>query len=1138
MRNYDVDPPDQHLEKSPLFLKKSIPGPFGSSKWVSDIHKTSTPHSLFHVISSEQFEKSWLVAMQEAALHDSMVLEMGYQMTDSDSSTVILDGDLLKGPHVGPTLGRYPLEDGKDHKALKTICLRELKVGKVHRGKILNGTLCCKTVKTSAIMNIFEEDDTRDATRLVISNPMHKSLTTAKSQLLYPKGSKVSVQDPYLKRFADGMVGLLVENPTDINFTFLPKELPPDEKKRRKVTLKELAAKFESPNVTNDEQETHANFTRCVGPCQWGSVQVEQSALDKAHPECHRKILAKEHIDLDLDSKSSSSGPNASEESLSTQEGTSSIGAKVQTKVVKLTDKHNFKIEEQDVLESPADFDKSLQSHSACEEEKSLHQVCENSSNNENLLGCVHNKVIFPQKLSDEFELGRQSEHSSEGQETNFLRNAEAEQEKINPAQKPLQEINQVTCAGNIMDNIDLSVDCTEKILVDETLEKNTLSQGGGDCTPEICESSHGNSTEGTRNEILSTKTGGDHTSPSGTSTEKSSRTTFQINDADNIIADNHLSPVALRLLGNKHFAQQNWAKAIDLYTQATFKAIQDSVQESKENFSPNHERIVNSGEPQKDTTPQKEEQGNEVVMDYSNRAEAWLRLHQYERAWADAERALSFDPTHLKSLFRKGRALLGLGDYRQALAHFEAANARTPFNKDVLAAIKLSRTADQQNHLGIYDLTDYYLRGRFNGEIPNCADYIGPIQIRAHIGEKGRGLFLTKSVEAGDLLMVSNPLAFCQPEQQSHSNSKLHVLSKEFMTQEDNGRIPVEVEDKLVEILLERAKVSSKHCERLLTLCHCKQGISHQPAPPVDLFISGRQISPPSDMEHIDTEELDDIRLRQIIAQNVIDGNMVSTTSARRHVFHHEEIHDGISSTHFYGLWVLPSFINHSCVPNVSMVIIGKCIFVYASKDMHVGEELQCSYYNVFQPLPQRRELASRYWSFSCRCARCLVESKFDSSLGNLYSLHTQVQPSPTLVMRYSSPSRNRILAKDIAKELQVLGFLEKVGSRELSWLQASFTQLYITSQDIIGAHESCSQLDTALCAMEMVSPSSSSTLEVGLLCRENVERDCNGKKTSTYKFVNRQLLRICKCIFGKHRTTVLQSLVEGFPANVTRKV
>lgn len=41
------------------------------------------------------------------------------------------------------------------------------------------------------------------------------------------------------------------------------------------------------------------------------------------------------------------------------------------------------------------------------------------------------------------------------------------------------------------------------------------------------------------------------------------------------------------------------------------------------------------------------------------------------------------------------------------------------------------------------------------------------------------------------------------------------------------------------------------------------------------------------------------------------------------------------------FGLWLVPSYFNHSCIPNCQWVFFGDTMFIYANKDIDTGTEL-----------------------------------------------------------------------------------------------------------------------------------------------------------------------------------------------------
>jgi hypothetical protein len=72
-------------------------------------------------------------------------------------------------------------------------------------------------------------------------------------------------------------------------------------------------------------------------------------------------------------------------------------------------------------------------------------------------------------------------------------------------------------------------------------------------------------------------------------------------------------------------------------------------------------------------------------------------------------------------------------------------------------------------------------------------------------------------------------------------------------------------------------------------------------------------------------------------------------------------------------GLWFLPSFFNHSCVPNCAWTMRGDYIFVRAIRDLHLGEELTIPYYPLMSKDFRRRQAKIQaVWHFTCECKYC----------------------------------------------------------------------------------------------------------------------------------------------------------------------
>lgn len=83
----------------------------------------------------------------------------------------------------------------------------------------------------------------------------------------------------------------------------------------------------------------------------------------------------------------------------------------------------------------------------------------------------------------------------------------------------------------------------------------------------------------------------------------------------------------------------------------------------------------------------------------YSNRAAAFLKLGQHEKAEADAVRALEVNPANIKANFRKGLALHASGKYAEALPVLAAAHKLEPNNKQIKQALQFCEVRLEQEH-------------------------------------------------------------------------------------------------------------------------------------------------------------------------------------------------------------------------------------------------------------------------------------------------------------------------------------------------------------------------------------------------------------------------------------------------------
>ena len=119
---------------------------------------------------------------------------------------------------------------------------------------------------------------------------------------------------------------------------------------------------------------------------------------------------------------------------------------------------------------------------------------------------------------------------------------------------------------------------------------------------------------------------------------------------------------------GNSYFVSLEYSNAIDCYSKSLI-ALDEML------ANPSSVQVADPKEFRK------------LVL--SNRAQSYLKLKAYHKAFADADAALQLDPVHVKSLGRRGTACYYLDKFRQAKRDFVVALGLDPNNKQFREYLK-----------------------------------------------------------------------------------------------------------------------------------------------------------------------------------------------------------------------------------------------------------------------------------------------------------------------------------------------------------------------------------------------------------------------------------------------------------------
>ncbi|KAJ4916576.1 SET domain protein 35 [Raphanus sativus] len=377
----------------------------------------------------------------------------------------------------------------------------------------------------------------------------------------------------------------------------------------------------------------------------------------------------------------------------------------------------------------------------------------------------------------------------------------------------------------------------------------------------------------------------------------------------------------SLRSKATEHLLREEWEESIHLYT----KYIDLS-----------RTQITNLAGSDPDTVPKVRKS---LCLALCNRAEARARLHDSSEAMRDCDQALEIENTHFKTLLCKGKVLLALSRYSSALECFKTALLDPQASESVTAYVEKCKKLEFQAKTGAFDLSDWVLSG-FRGRTPELAEFIGSIEIKKS-EFSGRGLFATKNIVTGALILVTKGVA---TERGILGSEKAQmVMWKNFV---------------------DEVTKSVRRCDRtrrLVSSLSTGEEEDTLEVPDVSLYMPEEEaFETCGDDSSLDMEKL----------LSILDVNSLVEEAVSAKVMGKNKEYYGV------GLWTLPSFINHSCVPNARRLHVGDYAIVHASRDIKAGEEITSAYYDVLSsPLEKRKEMAES-WGFSCKCSRCKFES------------------------------------------------------------------------------------------------------------------------------------------------------------------
>lgn len=388
-----------------------------------------------------------------------------------------------------------------------------------------------------------------------------------------------------------------------------------------------------------------------------------------------------------------------------------------------------------------------------------------------------------------------------------------------------------------------------------------------------------------------------------------------------------------------------------------------------------------------------------------SNRCAAYLALQKYELGLADAESVLSADNTHIKCLFRKAKALFGLAKYRDALKFLNSLSQDTlpSTHKEIIVdLIVKSKLLIAQSETG-----DYPWVHIFQNQFDELAEFVGPVIVK-HTRAKGRGLFATDVIKAGQLIMASKAFA----------HVTVNVSSGFFLNMrwnQNDGRKSLysQAQTQLVTEIAHILKENPEKCREVYNLYAGPHYNNHN--------------------EPIDSHgyEIDMPKIEAICSYNQFGSSGLQINNA---------------GEEHCGLWLAPSYINHSCVDaNCNWYWKKNFLFVTAFRDIAEDEEILISY---VPPLGEKAEKMLKNHNFVCDCRLCVRDLEDNAIVKAKRS--ELISRLDEIVNKYGDGGSDPLIRRDISDDINEITMILK----SLSNLRIDAPELnlsYIDKMEII---------------------------------------------------------------------------------------
>ncbi|EMD66047.1 hypothetical protein COCSADRAFT_86951 [Bipolaris sorokiniana ND90Pr] len=355
----------------------------------------------------------------------------------------------------------------------------------------------------------------------------------------------------------------------------------------------------------------------------------------------------------------------------------------------------------------------------------------------------------------------------------------------------------------------------------------------------------------------------------------------------------------------------------------------------------------------------------SEIEVIKRNRSLAYLKTQQYDAALSDTGFPNFGKELSEKTLFRAAEALYHLARFEECRSVLETLCKKFPHNEQAVTVLHRARGRCTESSSGAFDFK--LLQAKAKKHRPphmDHATYMGPVEVR-ETGSKGRGLFATKSMKVGDLILCEKAFAHAYIDEVSRSNASVTFLMN---VETERGFLGGQAD--LIRLIVQKLYSNPSTTSEFTNLYHGDYKA-------VDVsFVDGKPV-------------VDTFLVERTMALNVF-GCPISSLNWHRDVIANRN--RAKSEFHSCAIWTKASYINHSCIGNVFRSFIGDMMIIRAAKDLEAGTELTFSYATSDEATNIEQKLKN--WGFACSCARCEdIKSTKASVFVNRRSLQEQLR-------------------------------------------------------------------------------------------------------------------------------------------------